>query len=88
MTNDQKFTNLVALAVVATGCATTSMNKEPIKSDWIEREPFDSAVASVNGSNIELELSVKRDGQISPWFSLGRFGKGSVKSTPRDGISV
>ena len=88
MTNDQKFTNLVALAVVATGCATTSMKKEPIKSDWIEREPFDSAVASVNGSNIEIELSVKRDGQISPWFSLGRFGKGSVKSTPRDGISV
>ncbi len=63
-------------------------NDTPIESEWIEREPFDSAVASVDGAGVEVELRVKREGIVSPWFSLGQFCEGSIKSQPRDGVAV
>ena len=89
MQNDQTIPILLLLAFAAGGCATTSMKtKTANESKWIERTPFDSAVASVDGDGVEVELRVKRDGKSSPWFSLGRFSKGSVQSDSRDGVAV
>ena len=89
MSNDQKISSLLLLALAASGCATPSMKTQsPTESKWIEREPFDSAVASVDGAGLEVELRVKRDGKISPWFSLGKYVAGSIMSKPQDGISV
>jgi uncharacterized protein YvpB len=59
-----------------------------IESPWIEREPFDCAVVSWSDRGEELNLRVRRDGKISPRFSLGRMGVGSVMNEVHEGISV
>ena len=87
MRNDRTNSIVLLLALAASGCATMKTETQT-ESAWAQREPFDSAVASVDGAGVEVELRVKRDGKISPWFSLGRFSAGSVKSEPRDGIAV
>lgn len=86
MTNDQKLAILL-LGFAASGCAIMKKKAQPA-SPWIERVPFDSAVASLDGKDSEIELRVKRGNNISPWFSLGCIGKGSEKSAPHEGVSV
>ena len=95
MTNahDQTLRLLLLCALAANGYATPMSGERQITWEWHECEPFDSAIPSVQigqgeYETFEIEFRVKRGHHISPWFSLGRYGEGSIKSEPHDGIAV
>lgn len=63
-------------------------------SEWMQRAPFGAAVLSLDatvpdGASVEALIRVRLDnGKISPWFSLGKYGVGSIKSEPWKEVRV